>query len=84
VVVGDRDGHGRGQDGAHSLARDLALFCRQVRVVLPPAGIKDARAWLNAGATRDDVIAAVRAAQPVRLVVTTARPARAGGRGRGR
>jgi hypothetical protein len=85
VVVGDSDGHGRGQEGAQALARHLALFCRWVRVVLPPPGIKDARAWLNAGATRGAVIAAAAAAPPVVVSVrTVAAPATAGGVGHAR
>jgi hypothetical protein len=91
VVVADRDDHGRGQDGAYELAKHLSLLCRNVRVMLPPPGVKDARAWVNGGATRGDLLEAARAARPVRLTVrpvrltvTTDRPARAGGRGRGR
>jgi hypothetical protein len=69
VVVSDRDGHGRGQDGASELARRLTLYCRSVRVILPPDGVKDARAWVRAGATRDDVSGVIDAAPPWRVAV---------------
>lgn len=63
VILADSDGPG--QRGAESLARTLLLYCRSVRVVRPPDGIKDARAWKAAGATLADIQAAIEAA-PVR------------------
>lgn len=51
--------------GAKATARLVPMLVRTaktVRVVRPPDGIKDARAWLNAGATRADVEAAIAAA----------------------
>ena len=53
VIVADRDGPG--QRGAEGLAMALLPVCRSVRVVCPPEGIKDARAWKQAGATLEDV-----------------------------
>jgi hypothetical protein len=82
VVVSDRDDHERGQVGARELAVRLALACPAVRILLPPPGVKDARAWIIAGETRTDVLAAARAATPVRVSVTS-RPARVGGRNHG-
>lgn len=63
VVVADADEPGR--RGAGSLAAVLATYCRDVRVVTPPA--KDAREWVRGGATRADVLAAINAAEPLRL-----------------
>ncbi|QDU21824.1 toprim domain-containing protein [Urbifossiella limnaea] len=50
VVVGDNDEPG--MRGAEALASRLTLYARDVRVIAPPAGVKDLRAWVAAGATR--------------------------------
>lgn len=60
VVVADRDEVG--QSGARVLAAAVRAHCPVVRVLLPPEGIKDARAWKSAGATHADVVAAIREA----------------------
>ncbi len=65
VVVADRDGPGR--RGADSLASVLIAYVRRVRVIEPPAGVNDVRAWLTSGGTRQDVEHAVKAA-PVREI----------------
>ena len=49
TVVGDNDAGGDGRRGALALARTLRPAAARVRVVLPPAGVKDLRAWLAAG-----------------------------------
>jgi hypothetical protein len=67
VVVADADEPG--QRGAEALACILALSCPDVRVVTPPAGVKDARAWKLAGATADAVRAAAEAAPVIRLTI---------------
>ncbi len=67
VVVADQDPPG--ESGARSLAVSLAVHCRDVRVVVPPGGLKDAREWVRAGASREAVMDTIRAAQPVRLQV---------------
>lgn len=72
VIVADGDGPGR--DGAARLAD--VLHCREARVIAPPAGVKDLRAWVRAGATRGDVDDRVRAAEPRRLVVRVYREGR--------
>lgn len=69
VVVADADQPGR--DGALRLARALRLRVPSVRIIEPPEGIKDARAWKVAGATHDDVVAQIEAAVPVELVFAT-------------
>jgi hypothetical protein len=67
VVVSDADAPGR--FGAANLASVLVAYAPWVRVVEPPAGAKDARAWLQAGATRQEVEKAIAAAAARRLVV---------------
>jgi phage/plasmid primase-like uncharacterized protein len=70
VIVADSDEPGR--RGADNLASVLVLYSRSLRVVQPPAGIKDARDWLRAGAKREDLERAIEAA-PVRCLTVRAR-----------
>ncbi len=75
VVVADNDppdarGRRAGLAGAEHLAAVLLAYVAAVRVVAPPRGVKDARAWLQAGGTAADVQAAIDAATPRRLAVT--------------
>lgn len=70
VVFADADGPGL--EGALALARALAALSTDVRVIVPPA--KDARAWKVAGATRENVLALIDAAPPIRISVRRARP----------
>jgi len=53
VVVADQDQ--AGIEGAHATADALAGIAKWVKVIRPPKGIKDSRAWLHAGGTRDSV-----------------------------
>jgi hypothetical protein len=53
VLVADNDLPGR--QGAERLAGVLIAAGQIVRVIRPPAGVKDARAWLVAGGTRAEV-----------------------------
>lgn len=48
-----------GQDGAGKLASVARDYCPDVRVIMPPIGIKDARAWKKQGATAADLEQAV-------------------------
>jgi hypothetical protein len=68
VIVGDRDAPG--QRGAESLAAVLVAYCPALRIIAPPAGIKDAREWRRRGATRADVQSLVDAVQVRNLKVT--------------
>jgi hypothetical protein len=52
-----------GQDGARRLADALTLAGRRPRIILPLAPHKDARAWVRAGATRETVLAVIKAAR---------------------
>ena len=69
VVVSDADAPGRA--GAEALARRLRAYVPDVRTIEPPAGVKDARAWKAAGATRADIQAIIDAAPALRLKVTS-------------
>jgi hypothetical protein len=73
VVVADADEPGL--RGAAALAGVLAAYVPDVRVIRPPDRVKDARAWKNAGPSADAVItqisAAIAAAAPVRVTVTS-------------
>ena len=64
------DGDGPGQHGADNLASVLLCYVPTLRVITPPAGTKDARAWLQAGGKRADVDAAIGAAPARRLAIT--------------
>jgi len=75
VVVADNDQPDRrarrpGQDGAERLASELLAYCPAVKVIAPPPGVKDARAWVQAGGTAADVQQAIDAAPVRRLKVT--------------
>jgi hypothetical protein len=63
------DGDGPGQRGAEVLARHAVAYVPSVRVIQPPAGVKDARAWKAAGATGADVKKVIDAAPVRRLAV---------------
>lgn len=60
-----------GQRGAAALASVLAMYAPIVKVISPPPGISDAREWKLRGATRQDILTAINAAQPVKLRITT-------------
>jgi hypothetical protein len=67
VVLADNDPAGR--SGALRLARRLVIEVGHLRVLAPPCRIKDARAWHNAGATRDDVLSAIQSTQFVQVAI---------------
>jgi DNA primase len=67
VIVADGDEPGR--RGAAHLASVLLGYAPAVRVISPPAGVKDARAWRQSGCTREEVDRAIRAAPVQRLVI---------------
>jgi hypothetical protein len=67
VIMGDADEAGR--RGAFDLARRVRPVCPSVRVLFPPPGLKDSREWVCAGATAEDVRAAVQRAEPITLSI---------------
>lgn len=73
VIVADADEPG--QRGADALASVLVLYAQRVRIITPPPGIKDARAWIQAGATAADVRGAVETAPIHKLSIATRRAA---------
>jgi phage/plasmid primase-like uncharacterized protein len=64
VILADRDE--AGQRGAVGL-RDALVIVAPLRIVTPPNGIKDARAWVCSGAGRIVIEAAADAAQLLRI-----------------
>ena len=66
-VFADDDKQGR--VGAAMLALALHLVCPSVRVCTPPGGIGDARAWVQSGATADDVRAVIARAERYQIKV---------------
>ena len=74
VIVADNDapksdGTRPGLDGALTLAPKLLPRCRRLRVVTPPIGIKDARHWVQVGATYQAILDAILDAAYHRLAV---------------
>ncbi len=67
VIVADADEHGAGKRGAEALASVLVLYCPSVKIIYPHDGIKDARAWKQAGATQQDIQSAIDAAEVRRM-----------------
>ena len=63
------DGDSPGERGAETLASVLVAYARSVRVITPPAGIKDVREWKRQGATRADVQTLIDAAPVRRLSI---------------
>ena len=61
VIVGENDEAGR--RGAEKIAQGLYEVCRSVRVIFPPEGTKDLRAWCRGGFVRDQVKAAIDGAE---------------------
>ncbi len=67
VVVADADEAGR--RGSLSLASTILPTVTSVRIIEPPEGIKDLRAWCQVGATKKDIDAAIASVEPRRLKV---------------
>lgn len=62
IVLADKDGPGMA--GARVLANQLAAIVPVVKVIVPPA--KDARAWVQAGASQEDIETTIVKAKPWR------------------
>jgi hypothetical protein len=68
VVLADNDAPGL--EGGAALGRELRSYCPIVRVIAPPAGVKDMRAWKRLGASADDVRDAIGHAEPLGLLLS--------------
>lgn len=73
-----------GLRGAEALASTLVAYAGDVRLVRPPPGIKDVRAWLQSGATRESVLHGINATPPRRLKIVSERARDDGSRRRAR
>lgn len=74
VIIPDNDaakpdGSNPGLNGGIRLANQIRLYCRDVRLVIPPSSIKDLRNWLNHGLVRAELDSLIEAAKPVQLEV---------------
>jgi len=78
------DGDKPGQCGAENLATVLVAYSPAVRIIQPPDGIKDAREWLRAGGTHQDVDAVIASAAIRRLVIQAVSIRRSARRGTGK
>lgn len=65
AIVSDADEPG--QRGAMRLACLLRLYCRVVKVIIPPLPHKDLRAWLQSGGTKQDVLDQICMAREVEI-----------------
>jgi hypothetical protein len=68
VIMADNDVVGR--IGADRLASVLALCCQSLRVVRPPAGVKDLRQWFNAGLTSEALRQIIAGTRPISVQVS--------------
>jgi len=57
IVFADRDDAGR--QGAEQFLSHVELCVPRAKIIFPPEGIKDVRAWRQAGATREDILALI-------------------------
>jgi len=71
VIFGDGDA--AGQRGAFALGNTLVAYCPRVRVIFPPAGIEDLRAWVRSGASAADVHGAIESTAPLQVCVVSRR-----------
>lgn len=65
VIVADRDLPG--ERGASSLAQVLRIYCPSIRMIRPPNGVKDLRAWVRNGATHTDILRRINEATSLKL-----------------
>ena len=65
VIVGDNDDVGRG--GAQKLANAMVLYYPCVKIIFPPAGVKDLRQWLYAGLTSLELHRIIQGNIPVKM-----------------
>ncbi|GJQ29744.1 MAG: hypothetical protein HBSAPP03_16280 [Phycisphaerae bacterium] len=63
-IISENDGTA-GAPGAFKVADRLKAVCMSVKVIFPPAGVKDAREWVAQGATKEALLAASKDAPQV-------------------
>jgi 5S rRNA maturation endonuclease (ribonuclease M5) len=66
-VVISRDNDDAGKAGADKLAAELVLCCPDVRIIEPPALIKDLRQWLIAGLNSVKLREVISTARPIKV-----------------
>ena len=71
VMVADRDVPGC--KGATHLAQNLRPLCRSVKIIMPPNGTNDARAWKGGGATHADIVRVIEQAPSLGLKLSVGR-----------
>ena len=68
VIIGDRDKESKiGEKGMEAVFALLRDECNSVVKVLPPEGLKDLRAWKNAGLTQERLLEYIKAEGNARL-----------------
>ena len=65
VIIGDNDDGGR--FGVERLSDTLVLYCKDVRIVYPPEGIKDLRQWFQAGLTGNQLRQIIEDTKPLTM-----------------
>jgi hypothetical protein len=68
VIIGDNDDGGR--VGVERLSDTLALYCKDVRIVYPPEGIKDLRDWLSIGLTAEKLRDIIGNTEPIGIRIS--------------
>ena len=68
VIFGDNDDGG--MVGAERLSDTLVLYCKDVRIVYPPDGIKDLRDWLSIGLTAEKLRDIIGNTKPVGIRIS--------------
>ena len=61
-----------GRELMSRVAMAVRLYVKDVRLIVPPAGVKDLRAWYRQGVSRAELDAVIAAAPPVGLRVASA------------
>lgn len=68
IIIGDNDDGGR--TGVERLSDTLVLYCKDVRIVYPPEGIKDLKDWLSIGLTAEKLRDVIGNTEPVGIRIS--------------
>lgn len=75
VIIPDNDnkpdGTNPGKSGGLRLGVALRIYCRDVRIALPPAEYNDLRCWLAAGLTRDNLLKLIEDTKSLEIRIDT-------------